>query len=104
MSTPKLRDDEIALLAVPRARNVTTTRNMPNRRYHYVVGALMVWRRTGDGDARQVVRMAVHTECRQWITLPVLVDDAPFNEICDLCALHDHRDFKARMASGQVDF
>jgi hypothetical protein len=103
MSTPKLRDDEIAMTAHPRAMRVTTTRKMPSRRFHSVAGAWTIWRQSGEAG-RELVRMAVHTQCRQWISMPSLVDDAPFNEICDLCSLYEHRSFEARMASGRVDF
>jgi len=103
MTTPKLRDDEIAMTAQPRASCVTTTRKMPNQRFHYVAGGWAIWRRTAEGN-RVPVRLAVHTLCRQWISMPVLLDDAPSAEICDLCMLHQDRVWAARTASGQVDF
>jgi hypothetical protein len=103
MSTPKLRDDEIAMVAQPRAMCVTTTRNMPSRRYHYVAGGWAIWRRTAEGS-REPIRLAVHTRCRQWISMPDLVDEAPFSEICDLCMLYGRRSFDALTTSGQVDF
>ena len=104
MSTPKLRDDEIAMTAFPRALCVTTTRKMSSRRYHYAVGGWAIWRRTADGS-RKPIRLAVHTRCRQWISMPVLVNDWPVpGEICDLCMLHQSRDLAARVSSSQVDF
>jgi hypothetical protein len=104
MSTPTLRDDEIAMTALPHANTVTTRRKMPRRRYHYVAGAWTIWRRSG-GDSRELARMAVHTMCRDWITLPNLVDgDVPVGEICDLCMLQQSRVWAARDAADRVDF
>lgn len=103
MSTPKLRDNEFALPAFPRATCVTTTINMPTRRYHYVAGALVIWGRTDGGDL-EPRRMTIHTQCRQWISSPSLLNDPPFQEICDLCMLHWRRSQEARAAQGQVDF
>jgi hypothetical protein len=103
MTTPKLRADEIIMVAQPRAMCVTTTRKVSPRRYHLVAGAWTIWRSSGNGP-RELVRMAVHTRCRDWITLPQLVDEAPFNELCDLCDVHDRRDRQALQTTGQVDF
>jgi hypothetical protein len=103
MSTPKLRDDEIAVPGRPRARIVTTTRKMAKQRYHYVAGAAVIWRQI-DGGSREPVRMVVHTLCRGWVTLPNLVEDAHYSEICDLCMLQQSREWDARRTSGQVDF
>jgi hypothetical protein len=102
MSTPKLREDEIAMVAQPRASCVTTTRKMSPQRYHWVAGGWAIWRRTADGS-RKPVRLAVHTMCRQWISMPVLLDNAPPMEICDLCLLQQRRVWAARESSG-VDF
>lgn len=103
MSTPKLRADEIAMTAFPRAWCVTTARKMASQRYHYPAGALMIWAPAADGR-REPVRMAVHTMCRNWLTLPVLVEGDVDGEICDLCKLHESRSRNDRLTSGQVDF
>lgn len=103
MSTPKLREDEIAMPGFPRAWCVTTSRRMANQRYHYPAGAWVIWGPVADGR-REPVRIAVHTMCRNWLTLPVLVDGAVDGEICDLCKLHESRVRSVRPTSGQVDF
>lgn len=89
--------------AQPRATFVTTTRNMARRRYHYVAGAMMIWRREG-GGARVPVRMVTHTLCRQWVASASLLDDAPTGAVCDLCMLHQSRAWAARDAQMPVDF
>lgn len=104
MSTPTLREDEIAMPAQPRAWCVTTARKMTNQRYHYPAGALIVWAPNAKGR-REPVRLIVHTMCRNWLTLPVLVNGRADGPICDLCMLHERRDREAREATAPaVDF
>lgn len=81
--------------AQPRANYVTTTRKMAQRRYHYVAGAMMIWRRSADGT-RVPDRMVTHTLCRNWISRTSLVDDAPAGQVCDLCMLHQSRVWAAQ--------
>jgi len=103
MSTPKLRGGEIATTAFPRTWCVTTARKMATQRYHYPAGAWVIWGPAVEGR-REPVRMAVHTMCSNWLTLPVLIEGSVDGEICDLCRLHESRLRSDRLKSVQVDF
>jgi hypothetical protein len=99
----ELREGEFVLDAEPRGLYGRTTRKTSRRRLHYVLQAKAVWRRSADRPAT-FERLAILTDCGDWLFSAELHVRETSDPPCDYCAFANSRYQKSKLANGKVDF